>query len=155
MIRERRSLEERLERLEAIEDIRNLMALYCRSVDMRDQEAFLSIWQEDAVYEVPHGVADGKARISEMFHTIINNRQKLHHHTTNAAIEVEEEQATAVSDVFYYRLDMQGKSELMSGTYRDEFSKSTGQWLFKRRSFASHVTVSPIFATNNEGKRGE
>lgn len=139
------ALAERLQRMESIHEIRNLMAAYCQSVDMRDKARFLTIWEEDAVYEVPKGASVGIQAIEAMYDTIVTDALKHHHHVSNVFLEVEGDRAKAVSDLFFYRLDANGNSFLLSGRYRDEFSKRSGKWLFQRRAFEAHINKSPIF----------
>ncbi|MDR7075749.1 ketosteroid isomerase-like protein [Neobacillus niacini] len=135
---------EQVQRLQSIQDIRNLITTYCQSVDSWDKESFLSIWDKEAVYMVPRGASNGKKEIAEMYDKITSAEQNHHHHVTNSKIEINGNSATGVSDVLYYRL-IDGESTYLSGRYYDEFCKSSGKWLIKRREFKPQATISPLF----------
>ncbi|MDR7075751.1 uncharacterized protein (TIGR02246 family) [Neobacillus niacini] len=139
-------IHERIHQLEAIDEIRKLIANYCHGVDKRDRETFLSIWHEEGVWVVPkHRTCSGKKEIESLFDSILASREEQHHHSTNSVIEVNGDYATAISDVVYTYTDRKGKSELLSASYRDEYTKKTGKWLLKRRELFYVNIKSPLF----------
>ncbi|MEU4595978.1 nuclear transport factor 2 family protein [Nocardia sp. NPDC023988] len=68
-----------------------------------------------------------------------------HHHITNPAIDIQDEKATAATDVFYFRLAADGTRVLLSGTYALEFVKRDERWQTRSSRFASFVADSPVF----------
>lgn len=141
------TLEERIQQIEDIENIRKIIANYCHGVDKRNLETFLSIWHEEGVWEVPHlRNAIGKKDVELLLvNTIWNNVVQSHHHTTNSVIEINGNTATAVSDILYTRTEKNGVSSLLSGVYRDDYCKDGGRWYMKRRAFSPHDTKSPLY----------
>jgi hypothetical protein len=140
------SLEERIQKLEDKEEIRSLLANYCHSIDKRDRKGFLSLWDEEAGWVLSNKEANGIEEIKERYHNAIKGAKVLHHHTTNSAIEINGDSATVISDLIFYREDAQtGNTVLMSAIYKDEMSKSTGKWLFKKRVSVPHTNKSPKF----------
>ncbi|MEH7249240.1 nuclear transport factor 2 family protein [Neobacillus niacini] len=146
MVKIQLSLEERILKLEAKEEIRSLLANYCHSIDKRDREGFLRLWDEEASWKLANKEANGKKEIIERYDNVINGAKVLHHHTTNSAIEISGDSASVISDLFFYREDAQtGNTILMSAVYKDEFSKSSRKWLFKKRVSVPHTNKSPKF----------
>ncbi|GIO22102.1 nuclear transport factor 2 family protein [Oceanobacillus sp. J11TS1] len=126
------------------------MAKYCHGIDKKDEATFLSIWDENGVYELPRGKGTGKAGIKELLHKVWRQVPKCHHHITNPVIDIDGDYASAVSDVFYYRESDNGLLQLLSGTYDFEFVKKSGEWSMKKLKFSSFATISPIFKENIE-----
>ncbi|MEH7178006.1 nuclear transport factor 2 family protein [Neobacillus vireti] len=140
------SLEEKIERLEAIEEIRKLIANYCHGVDKKEYDLFLNIWHKDAVFDVPHiRVGSGIEEITDMLETIKSNSKESYHHISNSVIEVNGNTASGIHDVLFGRLLANDTYSLLSGTYRDEYVKENGRWYVKKRAFTPHPIKSPIF----------
>lgn len=140
------TLEERIQRLEDMEEIRKIMNIYSQSLDKGDKADFMTIWEEDAYLELPSKVTKGKEEIDAWFDTLMKDVIRMHHHNTNVVIEVNGESATAVSDVIHYNeYTSNGKPFLKSGIYRSEFSKKSGRWLFKSRAYSAQTIQSPIY----------
>lgn len=139
------SLEAKLQQVVDVEDIRTLMAKYCHGIDKKNEELFMSIWSDDATYELPHGVATGTDAIRELVHTVWQRVPKCHHHITNHLVTVDGDRATADTDVFYYRQSSEGVVQLLSGMYSMEYARVDGEWKTRRLAFASFDTVSPRF----------
>ncbi|MBY4708086.1 nuclear transport factor 2 family protein [Ralstonia insidiosa] len=145
------SLEEKMQRLIDIEDIRTLMSKYCHGIDKKDEATFMSIWADDGVYELPRGQMSGTEGIRQLVHKVWREVPKCHHHITNPLIDVDGDEASAKTDVIYYRQTDDGVLQLLSGTYTFEYVKRSGEWKTKRLKFTSFETVSPVFKDNIQG----
>lgn len=144
-----RTLEQKIQWLTDIEAIRNLMARYCHGIDKQDETSFMSIWADDATYELPRGIKSGLQGINELVHKVWREVPKCHHHITNPLISVDQDEASALTDVIYYRQTDDGTLQLLSGTYAMTFRRVAGAWKIHHLKFSSFGTLSPVFAQNN------
>jgi hypothetical protein len=129
-----------------LEEIKILMAKYCRGIDRKDEETFLSIWSDDADYRLPRGAARGIGEVRELVRKVWREVPQCHHHITNPVIEVHGDSATAVTDVFYFRLTADGVRVLLSGGYAFTFTRRDGRWRTSSLEFTGVVPDSPVFA---------
>jgi hypothetical protein len=83
------SIEERVQVLEDREAIRELIAKYCRGVDGRNEDLFMSIWSDDASYRIggPFGDHTGLEQIKGILHGLWSAFTEMHHWATNVVIE--------------------------------------------------------------------
>jgi hypothetical protein len=147
---EARTLEQKTQWLTDIEAIKDLMARYCHGIDKKDENLFMGIWAEDAKYELPRGIKSGLDGINELVHKVWREVPKCHHHITNPLISVEQDEASALTDVIYYRQTGDGILQLLSGTYAMKFRQVNGVWKIQHLKFSSFDTVSPVFAENSK-----
>lgn len=134
---------EGLERLLALEDIRLLRAIYCRSVDSRDWPRMASILTEDFVLDMSHVQSvmggpeivpvRGRAPVMEMFEKGFSQLGKLLHIVTIPEIEFQDgEHATGVWRQETYvkenRPDLPGTGIAYATVY-DTYRKEGGTWL--------------------------
>ena len=135
---------EGLDWLIALEEIKRLRAIYCRSVDSRDWPRMASILADDFVLDMSHvqtvmGGAEivtvcGKASVMEMFEKGFSNLGKLLHIVTIPEIEFQDaESATGVWRQETYvkenRPDIPGTGIAYATVY-DTYRKQQGKWLF-------------------------
>ncbi len=133
-----------LERLLALEDIRLLRAIYCRSVDSRDWPRMASILADDFVLDMSQTAefmggakivpVSGKAAVMEMFEKGFSQLGKLLHIVTIPEIEFQDgEHATGVWRQETYvketRPDIPGTGIAYATVY-DTYRKEAGKWLF-------------------------
>lgn len=132
-----------LERLLALEDIRLLRAIYCRSVDSRDWPRMASILTGDFVLDMSQTAefmggariepVSGKANVMDMFEMGFSQLGKLLHIVTIPEIEFQDgEHATGVWRQETYvketRPDLPGTGIAYATVY-DTYRKEGGQWL--------------------------
>lgn len=156
-----KTLEERFQRLEDIEAIRQLKARYCEACDDdHNAEAISALFVEDGVWTgtggPPH--AEGRAAIREYMNSVrasgrIRNSA---HMLMNPVIRVDGEHATGSWRLLMmFTGNAKGGStqyHRIIGKYEDEFVRREGKWYFQRL----HVTVveSGAYAVE-ESKLGE
>lgn len=132
----------------AVEEIKQLMAKYCHGIDKHNEELFMSIWSDDAEYILPRGAGKGTEGVLALVRKVWTQVTKCHHHITNPIIEVNGDRASAVTDVFYFRLTADGVNCLLSGGYNLDFVKVDGEWKISRMEFVPFVDTTPVFAEN-------
>ncbi|MFJ4192561.1 nuclear transport factor 2 family protein [Pseudomonas sp. NPDC089534] len=144
-----RTLEQKVQWLIDIEAIKDLMSRYCHGIDKQDEQGFMNLWAPDATYELPRGTGSGIAGINELLHKVWREVPRCHHHITNPLITVEQDEASACTDVIYYRQTADGLLQLLSGTYAMRFRRSDGAWKIRHLTFSAFDTRSPAFTENN------
>lgn len=141
-------LEEKINRLEAIEATRTLMAKYCHGIDKHDLETFMSIWAQDCIYNLPRGEGKGLDGVRALVEKVWTQVPQCHHHITNPVIDIDGDTATARTDVFYFRQTDDDYYTLLSGGYEFAFIKESGEWKVSLLKFSPFVNTSPIFKEN-------
>ncbi|HEX2793399.1 MAG TPA: nuclear transport factor 2 family protein [Croceicoccus sp.] len=130
------TLEERIQRMEDRDAIRELIAKYAHGLDLPDRDLFLSVWAEDAVYKVdePFGETVGLEAIGkawDSFHVLFPYQ---YHHTMNVVVDGPHgDKASATSFVLVTGADREGTAWTASCAYFDEFARIDGTWKFTRR----------------------
>jgi uncharacterized protein (TIGR02246 family) len=134
------TVEQRLQRLEDVEEIRRLLHDYAAALDARDLEAYAELFADDGEWSGRTGHARTRAGILRMM------RERLHpnppapgpthrHIVSNAEIDVDGETATSTCTWSLVARDAQDMPELtMLGTYRDTFVREDGRWRFATRA---------------------
>ena len=129
-------LAERIARIEARDEIRELIARYAHGLDLPDRALFTSVWAEDAVYKVdePFGETVGVEAIGAAWDSFQAFFPYQYHHSMNLVIDGPHgDTASATSFVLVTGADRAGVAWTASCTYFDDFVRVDGQWLFKRR----------------------
>jgi SnoaL-like domain len=132
------TLEERVQRLEDIEDIRRLKIRYAQFCDAQyDPDGIASCFTDDAVWDggSAFGVHHGKQAIRTFFAGASQLITFALHYMVGHAIDI------APSG---HEATMHGRAVWMAATYNDRFRKVGGQWLF------SQVQVNMAFITPYE-----
>lgn len=125
----------RVEHLEAIAAICALSADYCRGADQRDLPLFLSVWADDAVWQVSEERSfRGRDEIADAIANQWESTQRAHHWTSNAAITVDGELAQARFDVHTEVQLLEGAWLRIAGEYQDRYVKRDGRWWMMSRS---------------------
>ena len=129
------NLAARIDRLEAIEEIKQLKALYCEICDDgHNPDRIISIFTEDGIWE---GKGIGKAVGHEQIATLFKKFQKMmsftQHMVMNPRIEVQGDQATGTwyfFGPFTFRENDQAKWQ--AARYHERYIKVAGQWKIQR-----------------------
>ena len=136
-----------LERLEAVEEIRTLKALYCRWADRgydsagEDCARFAALFSADAVWTGGSSArAVGPAEIEERCASF---RPFAFHFVTNGFIEADLDNGSATGrwSVLSTQTGDDGDALWIAGTYDDAFVRTDERWRFSR------VTFHPAFRT--------
>jgi hypothetical protein len=140
------SLQARLERLEAIEEIRQLAAKYALSLDMRDLDAHVNLFAEDIrVGREQVGRAPLKAWVDS---TLRDQFSGTSHHLGQHLIEMLD--ADHAVGVVYSKNEHEAGPEwvTMQMLYWDDYERIAGRWYFRRRLpcywYASDLNKPPI-----------
>jgi len=140
------SLEERLERMESLSEIRMLPAKYALALDMRDLDAMVGLFPED--------VRVGKDRVGRahfkawMDDTLRQQFTTTSHHIGGHIIEFRD--ADNASGVVYSKNEHETGPEwvTMQMLYWDDYQRIEGRWYFRRRLpcylYASDQNRPPI-----------
>lgn len=129
------TLEERLARLEAIEEIRQLKARYCLHCDRGyDGEALAALFTVDAVWDAGahRGVFRGRRAIRDFFATISSAIPYAAHLVTNPLIEVEGDAARGNWRMLMPCMLSEGEAEIAAlqvAEYDETYRRVDGVWL--------------------------
>ncbi len=129
------TLEDRINRLEAIEEIRQLVAKYSLSLDMRDLDAHVNLFAPDIqVSRTESGRAALKKWLDDTLRLQFTGTS---HQTGNHIIEFDDE--THAHGLVYSKNEHETPSPkgdewvIMQMLYWDNYERIEGQWLFRRR----------------------
>jgi hypothetical protein len=136
----------RLERLEALDEIRQLVAKYCLSLDMRDLDALCGLFPEDV--RVGKGTSGRRALKVWFDETLRVQFRGTAHVTGNHIIEFED--PDHARGIVYSRNEHETGDEwvIMTMIYSDRYERIDGRWLFRRRLplywYATDLNAPPI-----------
>lgn len=122
-------------------EITRLVHEYCHGVDKRDPDRFMSVWAEEAVWQVgPEQVFRGRDAILDGARRQWDAFGQMHHWSANLVLAVDpgENRATGESDVDVTVEMQDGRWVRGGGTYRDVYTREHGQWKIKRRDAVAH-----------------
>jgi hypothetical protein len=141
-------LRARLERLEAIEEIRQLVARYCFALDTRDLDALCGLFPEDV--RVGKG-RSGRRELKIWFDKTLREQfSGTAHFTGNHIIELDG--AEAARGLVYSRNEHETGAEwvMMTMMYWDAYERVDSRWYFRRRLplywYASDLNAPPLGA---------
>jgi len=124
------ALSRRIERLEALEQIRQLPARYALALDMRDLDALAGLFPED--------IEVGKSRGREALRAWFDRTLRVQftgtaHHVGNHVIEFED--LDHARGVVYSKNEHETGAEwvIMQMMYVDDYERRAGRWYFRRR----------------------
>ncbi|HJQ41899.1 MAG TPA: nuclear transport factor 2 family protein [Jatrophihabitantaceae bacterium] len=130
---------------DASDAIRNLLGRYCELMDAADWAAVGELFAE-AELVGPDGsvLASGSSAVAAMYEhgtRLYDGSPRTRHVTANSIVEVDGDAATARSAyVVFQAVDGFALQPIITGRYRDAFSRIDGTWRFARRQFfADHV----------------
>ncbi|MFT4585542.1 MAG: ketosteroid isomerase-like protein [Gammaproteobacteria bacterium] len=127
-------LEKRITRLEDIEAIKQLKALYCEICDdMHNPDRIASVFAEDAIWESPDfGQAKGHAEIRQLFQSFKDKFSFSQHNIMNPRVEVNGNHATGIWYIAGPWTETEGNKETwMTARYDDDYVKIDGQWKYQ------------------------
>jgi uncharacterized protein (TIGR02246 family) len=143
------ALEQRLRRLEDLEEIRSLLEEYARCLDAGDHAAYAELFTEEGELHAQLGVAKGREAIRELLDARLKGdggpRRTAFHQIGNATIEVDGDRATSrVMWLYVTHDDADYPLTLQVGHYDDELVRDDGRWRFERRTIARDFGYSPL-----------
>jgi uncharacterized protein (TIGR02246 family) len=143
MIMSQPTLEERIARLEDIEAIRQLKAMYCFHCDNGyDAERLAELFTEDAVWVGGgRGTFEGRSAIREFFRQPPKDYPYAAHLVTNPVIEVNGHAATGLWHLLEpCNVNQDGTvvGRILSSRYEDVYRRDHGRWLIHRLKVTHH-----------------
>ena len=125
------SLEARLDRLEALEEIRQLVAKYCLALDMRDLDALCGLFPEDVRVSRDE---TGRRALRRWFDQTLRAQFTGTAHIAGNHI-IEFESADSARGLVYSRNEHETGEQWIAMTmlYWDRYERIAGRWLFRRR----------------------
>ena len=140
------SLLERIDRLESLDEIRQLPAKYSLSLDMRDMDAHVNLFAEDIrVSREKTGRQHLKAWLDDTLRLQFTGTS---HHIGNHVIEFDD--ADHAHGVVYSKNEHETGDEwvIMQMLYWDNYERIDGRWYFRRRLpcywYATDLNKPPI-----------
>lgn len=125
--------------------IRNLLGRYCELMDAADWAAIGDLFA-DAELAGPDGsaIAAGSRAVADMYARgtqLHDGSPRTRHITANSIVDVDGDTATARSSyVVFQGSEGFALQPIITGRYRDAFSRTDGTWRFARRQFfVDHV----------------
>jgi uncharacterized protein (TIGR02246 family) len=143
------TVEERLQRLEDLEEIRRLFEEYARCLDAGDHAAYADLFTEDGELQAQLGKAKGRAEIQDLLDARLKGDRPAprtaFHQIGNATIEVAGDRATSrVMWAYMTHDDGSYPLILQVGHYDDELVRDGGRWRFARRTITRDFGFSPL-----------
>lgn len=135
-------IEQRLARLEATEELRNLAKEYCHGFDKRDLVRFLAVFSDDGVWVLnedtrPAGHSEiGRIVTEGIWPAFLET----HHWTSNHVISWVDDAPRGTCDVDATVRNADGQWLRASATYEDTYVHSGDRWLISRREATVHFT---------------
>jgi uncharacterized protein (TIGR02246 family) len=132
------TLAERVDRLEAIEEIRALKAKYCRCVDTKDWEGFATIFTEDLVIDFGESTSHPQSKSEFVSSAARHFAKNLSvHQVHNGEVEfLDAAHARAIWPMYDLVEKTSADSDYAShtgwGHYTEEYRKRDGRWLCSR-----------------------
>lgn len=146
----KRQLEQMARRIDELESraaLRDLVTDYCLGFDNHDWARFISIWHEDAVWEIgpPFGTFTRHAGIHKAVHEILYPVwRETHHLTSNLRLNFDDEDhARGVCNVDCMGATKDDVVQMISATYADDFERRGGVWKIAKRRVTIHY-FNPI-----------
>lgn len=141
-------IESRLSRLEARNHISELVTRYALACDEHDLGALTSLFTPDAEFDTPNGMmqASGRDAIIALFDQVLSVRGPGYHWTHDHIIRFDRGSDDLASGLIFSHAETipNGVQSLAAMSYRDEYQRIDGAWLFARRElrFLYYVPVS-------------
>ncbi len=139
------SVEQRLQKLEDIEAIRNLLIDYGRALDKRDFKAYGELFAKDGSWKGGMGGATGPENIAKIVEAGFGRMDPAqytdsNHVMTSMDIEVNGDTATAWSRWLWVIKDADNTAKVQrGGVYEDTLIRENGQWKFKQRQAITEI----------------
>ena len=128
------TLEERLDRMESLADIRQLPYRYSLAVDSRDMDALVSLFVPDVRVGK---TKSGREALKQWFTETLSEPHVSIHYVANHVIDFDG--PNQARGVVYCRDELErpktGKWEVGALQYWDDYERSDGEWCFRRRRF--------------------
>ncbi|MBC8458389.1 MAG: nuclear transport factor 2 family protein [Deltaproteobacteria bacterium] len=118
---------------QAIQEIKNTVADYCRGYDKKDIDLLMSVWADDAhvVWTDAKWDLKGKAAIKDAYMKSMAAWSNSRHNVYNWYIKVKANTATSTQYWSWHADNSKGNTWAGEGGYEREFVKENGAWKIK------------------------
>jgi ketosteroid isomerase-like protein len=141
------TLEERVARLEARAEIRELVARYCFTVDARDVAGIAECFTRDGAMRSLDGAMDasGREAVVHQFHGRFAVLGPSNHFTHDHLIEFDANDADRATGIVNSHAEVvrNGETLLASLRYHDEYRREEGRWRFHLRLLSFFYYTPP------------
>lgn len=129
------TLEQRLQRLEDLEEIRQLDATYCRLLDDGDWDGLVDLFTPDGEF-IGLDRVRGQAELRRFFAGLVDGGlTAFWHYVTNLEITIDGERAEARS-ALWQPCVQDGLPHVAAGRYHDHLVRLHGQWRYRSKQVA-------------------
>lgn len=136
------TVEERLHRLEAIIEIKELTARYCYHVARKEGDAVVDLFTSDGVLDgssAGMGRIEGRDALIAFYRPAVTEAEDTLPFIQNHIIDVNGDDASGTC-ALEARFSRGGRSITVAGHYEDTYRRVDGRWLFaERKLFFNHV----------------
>lgn len=135
-------LEQRVQRLEDIEEIRQLRFRYHRFINQRAFDRMSELFTQDAVIDVGKVQLRGRAQIRQSFIEFGKQHPLVMQFPHNHMVELAGATATGLS-FFEARYARNGVPLMIAGSYEESYVRTDGRWLIQRMKLLIDFAVPP------------
>ncbi len=136
-------MEKELKELLDIHAIQQLMVHYAERIDANDPEGAAACFAEDGIGKY-WGTLKGRKEISEVLTVILSIFSVTSHHLTNTKIELDGDQATAMSYVYaFHRMADSNEPLHYWGRWVDKLKRTEEGWRFAEREVVGVGSIEP------------
>jgi uncharacterized protein (TIGR02246 family) len=133
------NIEERMARLEAKDEIRELTARYCHAVTDGDADRIVSLFSNDGIFRAHTSAPTGHAELRAFYEAVAGRTHKPF--IQNHVIEFEDaDNATGRCSV-EIRVMQGSEAYTQSGHYHDRYCYEDGGWRFAERHYHRYHNV--------------
>jgi hypothetical protein len=141
------NLEQRIARLDALEDIRQLKHRYLNACDLKQVESIRACFAEGKVLidYGPLGIFHERDSFVTLYQELACHERVIDlHHGANPEIELHgEDEAQARWALCYFNLDGEtGATRQLGGFYQDRYRRIDGRWKIVETTFRAHSQVA-------------
>jgi hypothetical protein len=146
------SIEEKLQRLLDIEEIRTLRHRYAYGANIidgkpGDLKAFGALFAEDGTFDVGMGVATGPAEVEAMMRRLTTQWKCAMHYMLNPIIELDGDRARGtVSGLFAFTSEKNPVPIWLSNIYADKYVRTRQGWRFQSVNITMTFADPAFFA---------
>ena len=139
-------MEKAVQELLDIHEIQQLMVRYAERIDANDPAGAAACYAEDGIGQY-WGTFHGRREISEVLTKILSMFSATSHHLSNTKINLEGDQATAMSYVYaFHRMADTGEPLHYWGRWVDRLKRTDEGWLFAEREVVGVGSIEPEHA---------
>lgn len=127
------ALEQRLKRMEDLEEIRRLVARYGRAVDDRDWDTLTELYAPDAVFESAGTRSEGRDQVIEFVKMRTSVYPASYHYPHSHEIEILDDSRAEGLVCAHAELAIDGDTVVVALRYHDDYRRVDGCWCFRER----------------------